>query len=147
MAIVGEFGAAKREASPDREPDQIIFYGERFTIASETGTMPLLEFAAAAEQGADASDMRGLAAMHALFEDCLIPEDWPRFKAVARENKADADVLLAVCGRVYEVISGRPTQQPSDSAGGLSTTSLSPSPSPSLRAELGLVPVSELLTG
>lgn len=149
MAVVGEFGAARAEAKKaSAEPDQIRFYGETFTIADEVGTMPLLEFAAAAAEGRDASEMEGLAAMHGLLRDCLVEQDWPRFVATATKNKADADTLLAVCSRVYEVISGRPTESPTASADGQSTTSPSSSPSSSRRADLGLVPVDALtLTG
>lgn len=139
--IIGEFGAAQRELKNTGEPQQFTFYGETFTIADEVGTMPLLEFAAAAEDGTDSSELRGLAAMHALLKDCLIEGDWPRFRESAKRNKADADTLLSVCTRVYEVISGRPTESPTGSADGQSTSSPSSSPSATRRESLGLVPV------
>ena len=145
--IVGEFGAA-RVALNRTEPDTFVFFGETFTMADEVGTMPLLEFAAAADAGTDASEMAGLAAMHALLRDCLVDEDWSRFRAVAKKNKADAPVLLEVCTRVYEVISGRPTELPTGSAGGQSSSSPSSSPSAARKAALGLVPVDMVdLTG
>lgn len=148
--IVGEFGAAKAEVKKAQgEPDQLTFYGETFTIADEVGVMPLLEFAAAADAGTDAGDLAGLAAMHALLRDCLAEGEWARFRAVARDNKADADTLLAVCSKVYEVISGRPTESPTGSAGGQSSPSPSSSPSSMRKAALGLVPVDQVtdLTG
>lgn len=145
--IVGEFGAA-RAALNRTAPDTLLFFGETFTLADEVGTMPLLEFAAAADAGTDASEMAGLAAMHALLRDCLVDEDWARFRSVAKKNKADTDTLLQVCTRVYEVISGRPTESPTGSSGGQSSPSPSSSPSAARKAALGLVPVDQVdLTG
>lgn len=149
--IVGEFGAAKAEVKKAHgdEPDEFKFYGETFTIADEVGIMPLMEFAAAADAGADAAELAGLSAMHDLLRDCLADGEWNRFRTSAKKNKTDPDTLLAVCIRVYEVISGRPTVLPSGSAGGQSSASQSSSPSSMRKAALGLVPVDQVvdLTG
>ena len=123
MALIGEFGAAVRDADPSVEPDQFKFYGELFTVAERVGAMPLLRFAAVADSGAHADEMAGLAAMHELLRDCLAPGDWSRFQKVAADNKADAEELMAVCGAIYEAVTGRPTQRPAASAVGSSPTS------------------------
>ena len=125
MAFLGEFGAAKRDADPDREVDTFKFYGEEFTVADRVGAMPLLRFAAAAVSGADSAEAEGLSAMHDLLRDCLPADDWRRFQQVAEENKADGDELLAISRTVYQAISGRPTRRPSDSSDGPSSTGAS----------------------
>jgi hypothetical protein len=121
MALIGEFGAVVREIEQS-EPDEFVFFGETFTVADRVGAMPLLRFAAVAEAGTQAEELAGMAAMHELLRDCLAPGDWPRFQKVAADNKADAEELMAVCGAIYQAVTGRPTQRPSDSAGGSSPT-------------------------
>jgi hypothetical protein len=161
VANIGDFGAAVREVKKARsgDPDTFTFYGETFRIADEIGVMPLMEFAAAASSGLDSAEVEGMAAMYAMLADCLAdeerdengklvrPAEFPRFRQVAKQHKADGDTLLAVCTRVYEVVSGRPTEQPSDSSDGQSSTSPSSSPSRARRDALGLVPVEQALTG
>ena len=143
--IVGDFGAAKAELARQGEPDTFLFFGETFTVAAEVGGMPLMEFAAAADAGVDSDSLAGLAAMHAMIEDCLVDGEWSRFKTAAKRNKASADLLMDVCAKLYEVISGRPTESPSGSAGGPSMTSPSAKPPSTRAASLGLVPISELV--
>lgn len=125
MALIGEFGAAVRDAAPDVEPDEFRFYGETFTVADQVGAMPLLRFAAVAEGGTQAEELAGLAAMYELLRDCLAPGDWSRFQKVASDNKVEAEELMEICGAVYQAITGRPTRRPSVSAGGSSNTSAS----------------------
>lgn len=137
MASIGEFGAAAREADPDQEPDTFKFYGETFAVAERVGAMPLLRFAAVAEEGTQAEEMEGLAAMHELLRDCLIAEPitaevdgetkviahgWSHFQKVAASNKVDAEELMEVCGAIYQAVSGRPTQRPSVSTDGPSSS-------------------------
>ncbi len=147
MAVVGEFGAARQELARKRsgEPDTIVFYGETFTIADEVGAMPLLDFAAAAEAGTSTGEMQGLAAMRQLLQDCLVPEDWPRFHRVSIEQKASDEVLMEVCVAVYGAVSGRPTESPSGLPDGRSTSSPSSNTSASRREQLGLVPVEQVM--
>lgn len=145
MAIVGEFGAARREADPNREPDQIIFYGEKFTLADRVGVGPLADFAEAASSGLDSADMEGLAAIKDMLRDCLADGEFARFWRSVKANRVPGDELVAVCGKVYAVISGRPTVSPSDSSDGRSTTSQSSSASSTRRAALGLVPVEQAM--
>jgi hypothetical protein len=122
MANLGEFGAAVRDASESREPDVFTFYGEQIKVADAVGAMPLLRFAAIADSGVDAEEMAGLAAMYELLRDCIDNEDWPRFQRLAADNKVPADTLMEVCRTVYEAITGRPTNRPSESADGSLTT-------------------------
>lgn len=166
MALIGEFGAAARDADPNVEPDEFRFYGHSFGVAQEVGAMPLLRFAAIADAGTQADELAGLAAMYELLRDCLVPEPvevatgrmvevegqmvaemrtlhgWPKFQKVAADNKVDADELMRVCGAVYQAITGRPTRRPSASADGSpETTESSREPSFSeASSPLGNVP-------
>lgn len=116
------------------------FMGERFRIAGKIGLMPLLKFSAHADMST--SDPGALAAMYSMLKDCIEcgkpgcgkcpaceagderdcaesdPGDWKRFEQHAIDTKADADELLDVITRVIELISGRPTEQPSTSSPG-----------------------------
>lgn len=146
MAIVGDFAAARHAQSA--EPDQIRYCGELFTIASEVGAAPLMDYAEAVQAGVDSESLGGLAAMKGMLRDCLAEDEWPRFWEATRANKVDGETLSLVCAKVYEVISGRPTVSPSDSSDGRSSTSPSSSSWSSRRESLGLVPVDgRVLTG
>jgi hypothetical protein len=50
------------------------------------------------------------------------PGDWSRFEHHAIDTKADAEELLDVIAATVELISGRPTEQPSPSSGGRRNT-------------------------
>jgi len=125
MAIIGEFEVAARAVDPDAEPDQFKFCGEVFTIADKIGVIPLGRFAKAAMSGLDTAEMEGMAAMVDMLCDAVVDEDRDRFLQVCTQNRADGDDLMPVVQAVFEVISGRPTRQLSDSSGGLSITGVS----------------------
>lgn len=97
---------------------KVTFLGDKYRIAEKIGQMPLLKFAAAAEQGLDSSDMAGYAAMYALIRDCIDPTDWGRFERDAMDKKADGDDLFKVVTDVIAIIAARPTRRPVDSSAG-----------------------------
>lgn len=125
MASIGEFEVAVQDADPDREPDTFKLCGETFTVADNVSIVPLGMFAKAASSGLDSSEMEGLAALIDVVSSCVIEEDQARLLSVASKHRADADVLLAVVKAVLESQTGRPTQRPSDSSDGSSTTGAS----------------------
>ena len=120
------------------------FLGERFRIAGKIGLMPLLKFSAYADMST--SDPGAMAAMYSMIRDCIHsgepgcgkceackaddersckdfdPGDWHRFEQHAIDTKADAEELLDVIAKTVELISGRPTEQPSPSSGGRRST-------------------------
>lgn len=147
MAVVGEFGQVKREQDKARtgEVDTIVFFGETFTIADSVGFMPLMSFAHAASSGLDTNDMAGMKAMRDMLRDCLAEGEWPRFEECSTVNKADAELLMAVTAKVYEVVAARPTESPTGSPDGQSSATPSSNSSASLRASLGLVPVEQAM--
>lgn len=129
---LGEFGVAEREADPDREPDVFSFCGERFQIADQQGSMPMLRFAAAATSGVQTDDLEALAVTHDMIRDCLADGEWPRFQRVATVNRARTEDLMPICRVIWQVLSGRPTIRPSDSSDGPSSIGEnSPEPSSS----------------
>jgi hypothetical protein len=103
--------------------DRVKFEGESFRVASKIGLMPLMRFAHIAKSGVDSNEMAGLAAMYDLLEQVISDEDWERFQDHAIATRAGGDELMAVIPAAIEVISSRPTRQPSDSSDGLATTS------------------------
>jgi hypothetical protein len=110
------------------------FYGEQFRIADRIGLMPMMRFAKAAKSGVDSNDLDGLAAMYDLLEQCLADDEWPRFEKHADRHRADGDELMEIVSKVFEVLSERPTQRPSDSSDGPSTTTSSSTAGSSSRA-------------
>lgn len=102
-------------------PD-VEFFGESFTLSDKVGLMPLLRFAHAARQGVDGGSLEGMAAMYDLLAQCFAPEDWERFQDVATRERASEEELTEVVRKAIEFISERPTQRPTESSGGPSST-------------------------
>lgn len=98
------------------------FAGETFTVSDRIGLMPLMRFAKVAKSGVDSADMDGLAAMYDLLQQCFPDQEWQRFEAAADRTHADGDELMGIVGKVFEVLSERPTSRPSDSSDGPSST-------------------------
>lgn len=111
---------------------RVEFMGQTFKMADKIGLMPLIRFAATAKQGAGSDDMEGLAAMYTMIRDCIDPQDWPRFEQHAIDQKAEADELFELVGKVLETLAARPTQRPAVSSAGSPTTSQSSKATPSL---------------
>lgn len=124
QAVVPTSAAVQARVEGAATGDTVEFFGERFRIAEDTGIMPLLMFAASAENGLDSRDMSGLAAMWAMVKDCIADEvEWRRFVRHAVVHKAKADDLMTVVNRTVEIITARPTTPPGDSSAGRDTTS------------------------
>lgn len=106
------------------DADWVELKGQRFRIANETGVMPLLMFAHAANEGLDSNDMAGLAAMYVMVRDCIDGEDeWRRFVRHAVLTKATSDELMQVINRTVEILTARPTTPPGSSSPGRPDTS------------------------
>lgn len=118
MGLIGEFGAAARDADPDVEPDTFTYCGETFTVKNRVGAMPMLRFAHIAMGDVEAETMEGLDAMYRLITSCVVKADLPRFERVAEDSEADTSELMEICSALYVAVSGRPTSRPSDSADG-----------------------------
>jgi hypothetical protein len=122
MGSLGEFGAAKREADPNRERDTLSLCGVEFNVPDAIDPLAILEFGAAAASGLDSESPAGLAAIYALIRSSVEEEDWPRFQATVRRHRPPVQVLMDLCMAVIQRESGRPTVQPSGSSDGSSPT-------------------------
>lgn len=100
---------------------EIVFYGETFTFVEEVGDFALMEFAESAER-VDSESLAGLAAIMRLLKAAVIEDEWNRFQATARKNKATVDACMKVVMDVFERETERPTVRPSDSSDGPLTT-------------------------
>lgn len=101
----------------------LTFEGRTFRLAGKVGLMPLMKFAHLAKQDVDANEMEGLVAIYDLLRSVIADEDWAGFEEHASLMRADGDDLMDVVTQAIEAISARPTDRPSDSSAGPSTTS------------------------
>ena len=115
---------------------EVEFKGEQFTISERVGLMPLMRFAKVAKSGVDANELDGLVAMYDLLEQCFPEQEWQRFQDHAAKTRADGDELMGLVGRVFEVLSERPTQRPSVSSDGSSPTNVNSADGSSSQAVL-----------
>lgn len=76
-----------RQARPRGEV--LTYQGKEYRLADKIGVWPLMQLARAAQEGIASTDVRGLAALHAMFQDMLDPEDWPQFEADMIAAKMD----------------------------------------------------------
>lgn len=114
--------APKGRATPARQskPPAPTFklMGAEYRLADKVGIWPLMQYCRAYESGADSEigQRRLMASAHAILEDSLHPEDWPRFQEDMIVKKMD-DILMvldAVMGaiRAAEAKRGRNGRRP-----------------------------------
>lgn len=96
------------EAVPVDAPLKFKIREQEYRVDDELGTMAMLEWAAASELSTD--DQAGLAAIHAMLQDVVHPDDWADFRHYARtaRPKITPDELIQVINDAAELISGRP---------------------------------------
>lgn len=100
----------------------IEFKGQSFTLTDEVSEFALLEFADAAAAGQDGDTLQGMASMLRLVRECIAPDEWARFRALASTEKAKVADLLPIIQTAMSGAAERPTGQPSDSSDGLTST-------------------------
>lgn len=102
----------------------IDFFGETFRLnPAEDYQWELLEFAEAADGGADTHALSGAAATMRVLKAVVHADDWGRFRATARKNKAVVgEHLMPIVVRAFRERIDRPTGLPSGSSGGQQTT-------------------------
>lgn len=96
---------------------EVVFYGETFTVVENVGDFAFMEFAEAAER-VDTESLAGLAAIMRLLKAAVVPEDWARFQATARKNRASVEVCMELVMTLFEEETDRPTGRPSVSSDG-----------------------------
>lgn len=100
------------------------FFGETFSMnPSSEYEWEMMEFASAAQGGADSDLLSGAAAVHSFLRAVVHAGDWERFRATARANKATVkDDLMPVVVGAFTQTTARPTSRPSDSSAGQKRT-------------------------
>ena len=96
---------------------EVVFCGEKFQTVDAVGDFALMEFAEAAER-VDSESLASMAAIMRLLAAAVVPEDWTRFQAVARKNRASIEQCMAIVMEVFERDTDRPTGRPADSSAG-----------------------------
>lgn len=100
---------------------EVEIFGESFRLVDEPSEFAWMEFADAAES-IDSNTMPAMAAVYRLLQDAITADDWPRFRAAARKNRATTETMMPVIFAVGQAVTDRPTGQPSDSSVGLAAT-------------------------
>lgn len=98
--------------------------GESFDVQDEISAIAMGDFAVAAAGDDDKGSIATMAAMMGLLKDCVMPEDWQRFREVAVAKRAGFDALMEFVKDLITAQSERPTTQPSDFTDGLPATEL-----------------------
>lgn len=93
------------------------FFGEQIRVVDDVSDFAIMEFAEVAE-GVDQHALAGMAAMYRLLQEIVHPDDWAKFRAAARKNKASSGDVLPLIVQAVEAASARPTERPSDSLDG-----------------------------
>jgi len=96
--------------------DEVELKGKKFRMREKVGAMAIFKWSAASELSSD--DPRALGAIYAMLKTLILKEDWPAFEDHAMDEDADPEELLDVITKGLEIVSGRPTEQPSPSSGG-----------------------------
>jgi hypothetical protein len=162
MGSIGTFRATKRQKAvggKPAKPDTFDFVDDKDTVHTFTiidGTpsaFPLMELADAIQNNADDVSFEAMAAMFGMLKACIVGEDWPRFRKVCHDSKADWDDVWPIAQGVYELVTARPTRGSSESPDGpqpTGTTSTDGSPSPTDPPSVdvsGKVPANEWQAG
>lgn len=100
---------------------EVEFYGESFGLVDSPNEFALMEFAESAES-VEENTLAALSSMFRLLKDSIVSEDWNRFRALARKNRAGSETLMPVIFAVFEQTTDRPTSRPADSSVGPGTT-------------------------
>lgn len=97
---------APQKKKPD--PGTLSFLGSDYRLASKIGIWPMMQFARAAESGLSSADQKGMAAIHALLQDVIHPDDWGRFEDDMITKKLDdLEPLLQVVSDAIAVVARR----------------------------------------
>lgn len=98
--------------------NEIEFFGESFRRSDDGASdFAMMEYAAAVENVAE-DDLAALAAAMRLLREAIHPDDWQRFQASGRKNRADAKDLLPIIVQAFYTVAEHPTGRPSDSSDG-----------------------------
>jgi hypothetical protein len=113
-------------AEPDAELgfNEVEFFDESFRLKpGDQYEWEMMEFASAAKGGADSDLLSGAATTLDFLRAVIHDDDWERFRATAKKNRAQvARDLMPVVVAAFVQPTDRPTSRPSDSSDGPKTT-------------------------
>jgi hypothetical protein len=92
-----------------------------FRCAGRPTVLDISELAEVAELGVDTEDPRAIAAMSKFFR-AVLGKEYTRFREHMRTHDTGEDVLVEIMQGIMEDLAGRPTEEPSHSQDGPSTT-------------------------
>lgn len=100
------------------------FFGETFHMRpSADYEWEMMEFAAAAKGGADSDLLSGAASVFEFLRAIVVEDEWDRFRATAKANRATVDDnLMPLVVMAFTQRTRRPTVRPSDSSDGPKST-------------------------
>lgn len=98
----------------------LTWHDEVFRLSGEPPSqMLMLEMAHLAEAGADTEEKEAYALIFEMLQELVHPDDWSRFRRVARRDRASGDDLMyQFAGPATEAIVGHPTKRSSASSDG-----------------------------
>lgn len=110
---------------PDSPPPRatVELRGRPFPI-SEGGVplLSLMKLATLAKRGVDSEDLEGLATLYELMRSAIADDAWAEFEAYANRISATGEELMFLVRDAVQAKAARPTQPPSGSPDGRSTT-------------------------
>lgn len=89
--------------------------GRYFRLSGEIGLMPLMEWAAAADDGIDVGSSQALISFFRILQDLVHSGDWASFRKYARDERCTDEELLAFQSAAMEALAARPTREPAAS--------------------------------
>lgn len=104
---------------------EITVKGQTFTAPEFVAPLAFMRYSEAAVRGVDSDSPEGMAAMYVLLKACFAAEDWDRFERLALAERLTHAELLAVVTQMFEAVTERPTERPSESSDGPEVTSQS----------------------
>ena len=94
------------------------WFGEEIRVAEDASDTIYVDFVAQVGH-LDGHDPAAAIAVKGFMQEMIHPDDFDRFWSLGRKHRISTDGLSQVIYSIIEQISGLPTQQPTDSRGGL----------------------------
>ena len=114
------YTSAKREHLGEKPSFELD--GVKFQCEGGITTLDMAEMAKAATQGLDTDDVRAIAVFADFFSQTLGDTEYARFRKHTRDHGTDPEVFVDILQGLAEDFFGRPTEEPSSSQDGPSTT-------------------------
>ena len=116
MANLGSFGTDRPRVA-QAEPDTFTWFDQPIRLVDEVNEVELIDLMDTAREF-DANDMAALVVLKDGLRTVIDPADFDTFWALAKQHRQGIEALAEVMKDLMEAMTGRPTQQPSDSSDG-----------------------------